>query len=89
MKQERNIVTTIPQIGFARLSSIIGNPKAEPPIHAIIPVSKSSWWEGIKKGIYPKPIKLSERTTAWRWEDIHELIARLNSDKSSSDKEGL
>ena len=31
-----------------RLKQIIGDPKANPPIEAIIPISKSSWWEGVK-----------------------------------------
>ena len=41
-----------------RLKQIIGDPKANPPIEAIIPISKSSWWEGVKTGRYPKAIKL-------------------------------
>ena len=43
---------------FLRLKNIIGDPKANPPIPAIIPISKSSWWNGIKSGRYPKPIKI-------------------------------
>lgn len=64
----------LPQTGFLRLSQIIGNPKAEPPIPAVIPVSRSSWWAGCKSGRYPKPIRLGSRTTAWRVEDILKLI---------------
>ncbi len=73
-KENNNV---IPQVGFVRLPTILGNPKAMPPIIPLIPVSKSTWWEGINKGIYPKPIKLSERTTAWRWKDINNLIEKL------------
>lgn len=80
MTKELNIQTSLPQVGFVRLSTIIGNPKAKPPIEPIIPISKSSWWEGIKKGIYPKPVKLSERTTAWKWEDIHDLVEKLGGE---------
>ena len=65
----------LPETGFLRLSQIIGNPKANPPIPAIIPVSKSSWWAGCKSGRYPKPVKLGNRTTAWRVSDILALIA--------------
>jgi predicted DNA-binding transcriptional regulator AlpA len=64
--------TTLPETGYVRLPQIIGNPKTGTP--AIIPVSKSTWWDGIKKGRFPKPVKLSERTTAWRVEDIRALI---------------
>lgn len=66
----------LPETGFLRLSSIIGNPKAEPPIPAVIPVSKSTWWNGVRTGRYPQPVRtLGPRVTAWRVEDIRALIA--------------
>ena len=67
-------MNTLPKTGFIRLSQILGNPKAKPPIPALIPVSKTTWWDGVKTGRYPKPVKLSARTTAWRVEDIRKLI---------------
>jgi prophage regulatory protein len=67
----------LPQTGYLRLCQILGNPKANPPIQGLIPVSKSTWWEGVKSGRYPKPVKLSARTTAWRVEDIRALIEGL------------
>lgn len=63
----------LPETGFVRLSQIIGNPKAVPPIPAIIPVSKSTWWEGVKNRRFPCPIKLSPGVTAWRVEDIRAI----------------
>lgn len=63
----------IPSTGFLRLSQIIGSENAPP----IIPVSKSSWWAGVKSGRYPKPVKLGARTTAWRAEDIRALIESM------------
>jgi hypothetical protein len=71
--------SNLPTEGLLRLSQIIGNPNVEPPIPAIIPVSKSSWWEGVKKGRYPQPIKLGPRTTAWRVEDIRNLISGVSA----------
>jgi len=67
----------LPEVGFLRLSQIIGNPKAEPPIPAVIPVSKSSWWAGCKSGRYPAPVKLGSRSTAWHVEDILKLIQQI------------
>ena len=65
----------LPETGFLRITQIIGNPNAIPPIPAVIPVSKSTWWEGVKSGRYPKPVKsLGLRITAWRVEDIRALI---------------
>lgn len=42
------------------------------------PVSRTTWWAGVAEGRYPKGIKLSERTTAWRESEIDALIARLS-----------
>ena len=36
---------------------------------ALVPVSRSHWWAGVKDGRYPKPIKLSARVTVWRASD--------------------
>jgi predicted DNA-binding transcriptional regulator AlpA len=63
----------LPETGFLRLPQIIGDTKRGIP--AVIPVSKSSWWEGCKTGRYPKPVKLGPRTTAWRVSDIRALIS--------------
>lgn len=58
----------IPETGFLRLSQVL----------SFIPVGKTCWWKGVKSGRYPKPVKLSERCTAWRVEDIRELIEKLS-----------
>jgi prophage regulatory protein len=63
----------LPETGYLRLAQIVGNPKAGIP--AIIPVSKSTWWSGVRSGRYPQPTRaLGERITAWRVEDIRALI---------------
>ena len=62
----------LPESGFLRLPQIIGDTKRGIP--AVIPVSKSAWWEGCKTGRYPKPVKLGPRTTAWNVADIRALI---------------
>ena len=64
----------LPETGFLRLHQIIGDPKADPPITAIFPVSRSSWWAGVRVGRFPKSVKLGPRTTAWRASDIRALI---------------
>lgn len=65
---------SLPQTGLVRLPQILGDPKAKPPIPAVIPVSKSSWWAGVRSGKYPPSVKLGPRTTAWRVEDILKLV---------------
>ena len=60
-----SLYSALPQTGFVRL----------PIILSVFPVSRSAFWAGVKSGKYPKPVKLSERTTAWKVEDIRALIA--------------
>ena len=67
--------STLPETGFLRIWQIVGNKKTNTP--ALIPISRSSFLVGVKSGKYPKPVKLTERTTAWRVEDIRELILSL------------
>jgi len=69
-------MTQLPETGFLRIRQIVGDPKASPPIPAIIPVSRSTWWAGCKSGRYPKPVKIGERVTAWRVEDIRKLASQ-------------
>lgn len=59
-----NSNNVLPEIGFVRL----------PMILTIFPVGRSTWWQGVKNGKYPKPIKISERAVAWRVDDIKSLI---------------
>ncbi|MCC6301928.1 MAG: AlpA family phage regulatory protein [Gammaproteobacteria bacterium] len=59
---------SIPNTGFLRLAQIL----------QIVPVGRSTWWARVKAGIYPKTVKLGPRTSAWRVEDIRELVAKLS-----------
>lgn len=55
----------LPDEGFVKVPQII----------AVFPVSRSGWWQGVKDGKYPAPVKLSPKITAWRVQDIRKLIA--------------
>jgi predicted DNA-binding transcriptional regulator AlpA len=69
MGEEREFMLhTIPETGFVRLSQIL----------TVIPLGKTCWWEGVKSGRFPKPVKLSARCTAWKAEDIRALIKELS-----------
>lgn len=39
-----------------------------------IPVSKSHWWEQVRLGNYPQPVKLGRMVTAWKLSDIMNLM---------------
>ena len=62
---------------FLRLKQIIGDPKAEPPIQPILPISKSSWWGGVKSGRFPKAMKIGANTTVWREDEVRSLVDEL------------
>lgn len=68
----RNECTSIPDVGFLRL----------PDVLRFYPVSRSTWWAGVRAGRYPQPVKIGERCTAWRSEDIAALIAAASSSSS-------
>ena len=70
---------TIPETGFVRLAQVLG----------VIPLGKTCWWEGVKSGRFPKPIKLSARCVAWKAEDIHALIKQLSEQKERPTKSTL
>ncbi len=57
-----------PSTGFLDIPKILG----------VIPISKSSWWAGVKSGKYPKPIKHGGRTF-WKAQDIHALIESIEN----------
>jgi len=57
----------LPATGYVRL----------PDVLAAFPVSKSTWWAGVRSGRYPAGHKLSQRVTAWRAEDIRALIEQV------------
>jgi prophage regulatory protein len=64
----KRVETSFPETGYVRL----------PQILKVIPLCRTCWWEGVKSGRFPKPVKLSARCTAWRAEDIRELIKNIS-----------
>ena len=61
--------------GFFRLNQIVRCKNSQ--VNPLIPISTSAWWDGIKKGKYPAPIKIGPRTTVWRASEIKKLIEDL------------
>jgi predicted DNA-binding transcriptional regulator AlpA len=46
-----------------------------PKVLEILPISKSTWWAGLKSGRYNiETIKLGPRTTAWRESDVLKIV---------------
>lgn len=62
-----NYNPNLPEVGYVRLPGVL----------AVFPVSRSTWWAGVKDGRFPQAVKLGPRMTAWRVEDIRALLERM------------
>jgi len=51
----------LPATGYLRQKQIVPG---------LVPISPATLWRRVKSGEFPKPVKLSERVTAWRVEDV-------------------
>ncbi|PJB70487.1 MAG: AlpA family transcriptional regulator [Alphaproteobacteria bacterium CG_4_9_14_3_um_filter_47_13] len=69
---ESNFLGKLPADGYVRLSELIPNP---------IPFSPATLWRKVKDGTFPAPVKLSERVTAWRVEDVRAWMQALSHDR--------
>jgi prophage regulatory protein len=45
---------------------------------AVYPISRTSWYEGVKLGLYPQPLRLGKKTVAWNAQEIEAAINALN-----------
>jgi predicted DNA-binding transcriptional regulator AlpA len=54
----------LPETGFLR----------QPQVLSFVPVSKSTLWRRVHARTFPEPVKLSERVTVWRAEDVRRWI---------------
>ncbi|MGX9365935.1 helix-turn-helix transcriptional regulator [Desulfoplanes sp. PS50] len=64
MSVNSEVVRELPADGLLRASEVL----------QYLPIRKSTWWAGVRSGIYPQPVRLSRRTVAWRATDIRHLI---------------
>lgn len=72
----------LPQTGFLRARQILGDPRRGQP--ALIPISRTTLWNWVRNGRFPAPHKLGPNVTAWRVEDVRELLARIAAGESVS-----
>jgi prophage regulatory protein len=77
MTKTVSAVCDLPATGYVRQSQLIGTPArkadaehAQDAKPGILPFSSPTLWRMVKAGKFPAPVKLSERVTAWRVEDI-------------------
>ena len=63
--------------GFLRLPAVL----------ELIPVGKTTLWNGVKTGRFPKPLKLGSCITVWRAEDIKAFIDATSGEKGGSNEQ--
>ena len=68
MPNNPNPLGSLPETGYVRQAQLIP---------AIFPFSSATLWRKVKAGTFPQPVKLGPRITAWKVEDIRDLIQRL------------
>jgi len=62
------------------MSSIAQRCLRLPQVLELVPVSRATWYAGVKTGRYPAPVKLGPRAVAWLLHDIENLIATFGVD---------
>ena len=55
----------LPNSAYVREAQLVQSP-TRPDSTAPLPFSAPTLWRKVKAGTFPKPIKLSERVTAWK-----------------------
>jgi len=74
------ILQQLPATGFLRVWQIVGHKKKK--IQPLIPIGRTTFLNNVKarKWPYLKPVKLGERTTAYKVEDVRRLIIELGGE---------
>lgn len=67
MKDIKMNIDNHPQEKLIRLKTVL----------EMIPVSRSTWWAGVKEGKYPQPIHLGKKIRLWHQKDILVIIENL------------
>lgn len=77
MTKTISAVCDLPATGYVRQSQLIDTrarkadaEHAQDAKPGILPFSSPTLWRMVKAGKFPAPVKLSERVTAWRVEDV-------------------
>lgn len=55
----------LPDAGFIRQAQLIPH---------VVPFSSATLWRRCKSGLFPAPVKLSQRVTAWRVGDVRDWL---------------
>lgn len=59
----------LPETGFIRLGHVLH----------LLGIAKTTLYEGVSKGIFPAPKKLTSRTSVWSVHEIREFIKKVEN----------
>jgi len=63
---------------FLKLWDIVGSEKRG--TKAILPISRTTWLDGVRAGRFPKPVKVGPRSVFWKKSEIDKLMQELAGD---------
>ena len=70
----QSVFDQLPDSAFIREARLVTSPK-RPEVAAPLPFSAPTLWRMVAAGKFPKPLKLSERVTAWRVGSVRAWMA--------------
>lgn len=59
-----SVFDAMPDGGYIREAQLVPSPK-RPGVAVPLPFSAPTLWRKVREGTFPKPVKLSDRVTAW------------------------
>ena len=68
-----SVFDALPDSALIREAQLVQSPK-RPDTPAPLPFSAPTLWRKVKAGTFPKPVKLSERITAWNVGEVRAWI---------------
>lgn len=61
---------TLPEIGFIRLPHFL---------YLLGGLSKSTFWDGVKTGRFPRPVKIADRASGWPVAVVRKTLAEIEA----------
>lgn len=52
-----------------------------PTVIAVLGISRATWWNGVRDGIYPPALQIGPRSVGWRVSDIRAILASYSVKK--------
>lgn len=75
----QSVFDAMPDGAYIREAGLVSSPK-RPGIPVPLPFSAPTLWRKVREGTFPKPVKLSDRVTAW---NVGTVRAWLNAQAAS------